>query len=205
MIRQYNVGFENSSFDRLAQSSIFKNGLYQKANTFWEYSVKKEYDAAECNLCFNELQHQVGKQISLSVTNDIIFCQPNVPCIWRNLLILTSVPWMFSDVFWSFSPKMSKQIVHPIYRVSQLNLLYRIILKKIAQYTALVLRNNHDTRHFSLRTYSVSYTVWKKMHFYFSPGQMNFIYACKCFSKNYGEVVLNFSNDIHIWSVNKLK
>ena len=78
--------------------------------------------------------------------------------------------------FWSFSPKMSKQIVHPIYRVSQLHLLYLIILKKIAQYTALVLRNNHDTWHFSLRTYSVSYTVWQKMHFYFSPGQMNFIY-----------------------------
>ena len=28
--------------------------------------------------------------------------------------------------FWSFSPKMFKQIVHPIYRISQLKVLYRI-------------------------------------------------------------------------------
>ena len=35
--------------------------------------------------------------------------------------------------FWSFSTK----IVHPIYRISQLNVLYRIVSKKLAQYTAL--------------------------------------------------------------------
>ena len=124
MIYQYNVGFENSSFDRLAQSSIFKNGLYQKANTFWEYSVKKEYDAAECNLCFNELQHQVGKQISLSITNDIIFCQPNAPCIWRNLLI-TSVPWMFSDVFDLFHQKCLNKLF--IQYIGYLNYTYCIL------------------------------------------------------------------------------
>ena len=92
------------AYDCLAQSSKLKNGLYQKANPFWEYSVKKEYDAAERNLCFNELQHQVGKQISLSITNDIIFCQPNAPHIWQNLLI-TSVPWLFSDIFDLFHGK----------------------------------------------------------------------------------------------------
>ena len=33
---------------------------------------------------------------------------------------------------------MFKQIVHPIYRISQLNVLYSILSKKHAQYTALV-------------------------------------------------------------------
>ena len=34
MIRQYNVGFENSTFNRLARSSKFQYGLKQKANKF---------------------------------------------------------------------------------------------------------------------------------------------------------------------------
>ena len=46
-IRQYNVGFENSTFDRRARSSNFKNGPLQEANKFREYSAKKEYNAAE--------------------------------------------------------------------------------------------------------------------------------------------------------------
>ena len=94
---QYNIGFENSTFDRRARSSKFKNGLWQKATKFWKYTARKEYDAAECYLCSNELQHPVGKQISLSITNDIINLspsQPNAPRIWRNLLI-TSDPWLF--------------------------------------------------------------------------------------------------------------
>ena len=33
---------------------------------------------------------------------------------------------------------MFKQIVHPIYRISQLNVLYRMVSKKLAQYTALL-------------------------------------------------------------------
>ena len=41
-------------------------------------------------------------------------------------------------LFLSFSPKMFKQIVHPIYLISHLNVLYRIVSKKLAQYTALL-------------------------------------------------------------------
>ena len=37
-----------------------------------------------------------------------------------------------------FSLKMFKQIVHPIYQISQLNVLYRIVSNKLAKYTALV-------------------------------------------------------------------
>ena len=77
--------------------------------------------------CSNELQHLVGKQISLSITNDIIILspnQPNVPRIWRNLDYKCTMTLLRR--FWSFSQKIIKQIVHPIYRISQLNVLYRI-------------------------------------------------------------------------------
>ena len=45
---------------------------------------------------------------------------------------------LLNDFFLSFSPKMFKQIVHPIYLTLQLNVLYRIVSKKFAQYTALL-------------------------------------------------------------------
>ena len=108
-IRQYNVGFENSTFDRRACSLKFKNGLLQKANKFWEYSAKKEYDAAECNLCSNELQHPVGKQIpGITVHHQ-----------WHNKFVTKSAKCpthMMKSIdykcamtvlgrFWSFSPK----------------------------------------------------------------------------------------------------
>ena len=101
MIHQCNVWFKNSTFERRARISKFKNGLWQKKNKFCEYSAKKEYNAAKCNSCSNELHHTVGKQKRLSITNDIINLspsQPNAPAYsWWNLLI-TSVPWLFSDV-----------------------------------------------------------------------------------------------------------
>ena len=53
------------------------------------------------------MQHPVGKQKSRSITNDIINSSPNhpnAPSIWWNLLI-TSVSWLFSDVFDRFHRK----------------------------------------------------------------------------------------------------
>ena len=58
MIRQHNVGFEKSTFIR-RWFKIQKMASNRKREKFWEYSAKKEYDAAECNVCSNELHHPI--------------------------------------------------------------------------------------------------------------------------------------------------
>ena len=83
-----------------------------------------------CNIRLENKYHQYDT-ISLSPI------QPNVPRIWRNLIDYKCTITVRGR-FLSFSPKMFKQIDHPIYGISQLKVLYRIVSKKLAQYTALV-------------------------------------------------------------------
>ena len=125
--RQYNVGSKIALLIVRLEVQNSKMASNRKLTNF-EGIVKNEYDAADCYLCSNELQHSVGKQISLSITNDFINLspsQPNAPRIWRNLLI-TSVPWLFSDVFDLFHRKCLNKLF--IQYIGYRNYTYCIVL-----------------------------------------------------------------------------
>ena len=165
----------------------------RKRTNFESIQRKKSMMLLNVIFCSNELQHLVGKQILLSITNEIIILspnQPNAPRIWRNLDNKCTMTLLRR--FWSFSQKIIKQIVHPIYRISQLNVLYRIVSKKLAQYTALIYIQSYILQRHELY---ITYRCYVHIKCLFCHEPLFNLYTCEINSEEqllvYWTIVLN--------------